>query len=77
MALPDTQRTLKDHAKISSILTLGMVNRIFVLFRLQLIARFLSFGPSVFDPVLLRAMFFVGACFGLAKLIEIDRLDQA
>ena len=54
-----------------------MVNRIFVLFRLQLIARFLSFGPSVFDPVLLRAMFFVGACFGLAKLIEIDRLDQA
>lgn len=37
---------------------------------------FLGFGPSILDAIFLRALRFVSARLGLAKFIEIDRLDQ-
>ena len=75
-ALPYTGRTLKDCAKISSVVPLALIDDILLLFCLQLIARLFGFGPSVLDPVFLRPLFFFGARFGFAELIQIDRLNQ-
>ena len=74
--MPYTKRTLKDCAKYYSVVTLALIDRILLLFRLKLIAGSFGFGTSVFDPVFLRALFFLSARFGLSEFVQIDRLDQ-
>lgn len=70
-------KTLKECAKICSILALGVVDRILPLLGLQFVPRFLSFRASVLDAIFLRPLLFVSARFGFSDFVEIDRFDQA
>ena len=76
--LLQTGLTLKDQAKFSVWLIPLFVIMVSCLpLSHQTILCFLSFRAPVFDTVFLRAPCFISACFGFAKLVEIDRFDQA
>jgi hypothetical protein len=61
---------------LRSIFQLGLIDTVFVLFGLGGVASLFGFRAPVFDPVLLRALFFVGARFGFTIFAQINRFDQ-